>query len=257
MSAASGRFVWFDLMTPDISGAKSFYSEVVGWQTNKWSGGDYEMWRAGGEDIGGVMGIGSSDGQDSSNPQWMAYVGSDDIEATADKARGLGGEVIVPPRDIPSVGRFAVLADPQKAPIAVFQTMSQPMVPDTRKLGHFGWAELNTSDWKEAWKFYSTLFGWQQTSSVNMGPEYGEYVMFGVDAKQAFGGMSSSAALMKARPHWLYYVNVKSVDDTAKKVVEKGGKGLNGPMDVPGGGRVAQCLDPQGARFAIFSAPAS
>lgn len=253
MSAASGQFVWFDLMTTDPQAAKTFYSSTVGWQTESWSGGDYEMWKADGEQIGGLMALSPDDRRSGRQPQWMAYVATDDIEATAQQARALGGKVLVGPQEIPNVGRFAVLADPQGASFAIFQAREQAMVPDRRKLGHFGWSELNTTDWKAAWKFYSGLFGWKKTSSMDMGPEYGEYFMFGTGGEEALGGMSNSANQMKVRPHWLYYVNVKSADDAVKKVVAEGGKELNGPMDVPGGGRIAQCLDPQGARFAVFS----
>ncbi|MBI5546316.1 MAG: VOC family protein [Deltaproteobacteria bacterium] len=254
MNAASGRFVWFDLMTTDIQAAKSFYSEIVGWQTTKWSGGDYEMWKAGDEEVGGVMALTSDARQSGSPPQWLAYVGTNDVDSTVRKAQALGGQVVTPARDISNVGRFALLADPQGAAFAIFQALGQESAtPDATKLGHFGWAELNTTDWKSAWKFYSDLFGWQHTSSMDMGPEYGEYFMFGSDSNQAFGGMSNTASMMNARPHWLYYVNVKNADDTARKIVEKGGKDVNGPMDVPGGGRIAQAVDPQGARFAIFA----
>ena len=101
--------------------------------------------------------------------------------------------------------------------------------------------------------FYSELFGWRATTSMNMGPELGEYFMFGNDPKTSLGGMSNAANMMKAPAHWLHYVNVKSVDETAQLIPQKGGKVLNGPMEVPGGDRIAQCMDPQGAMFAIFS----
>ncbi len=137
---------------------------------------------------------------------------------------------------------------------AIFQPSGQGSAPDTRGLGHFSWAELNTTDWKAAWKFYSELFGWKKTSSMDMGAEYGEYFMFGEGGEQSMGGMSNAATMMKAPAHWLHYVNVSSVDEAAKRIPSLGGKVLNGPMDVPGGDRIAQCMDPQGGMFAIFSA---
>jgi uncharacterized protein len=100
------------------------------------------------------------------------------------------------------------------------------------------------------------MFGWKPTRSMNMGPEFGEYFMFGADPERSFGGMSNAATMMKAPAHWLYYVNVKSVDETARRIPQLGGKVLNGPIDVPGGDRIAQCMDPQGALFAIYSSGA-
>jgi hypothetical protein len=65
------------------------------------------------------------------------------------------------------------------------------------------------------------------------------------------GGMFNKTPEMPAPPHWLYYVRVDDVDRVAGEVPKAGGTVLNGPMDVPGGDRIAQCMDPQGAAFAI------
>jgi len=253
MSAASGRFVWFDLMTTDVGAAKKFYSGIVGWKATKWSGGQYEMWKAGDEEVGGLMALPSEARQAGMKPEWLAYLAVDDVDGCVREAQRLQAHVVTPGHDIPEVGRYAVLTDPQGATFAVFHSDQAPPDADTSKMGHFSWAELNTTDWRAAWRFYSGLFGWQHTSSMDMGEEYGEYFMFGLDPKTPMGGMSNTASIMKAAPHWLHYVNVKNADESVRKIVQMGGKDLNGPMDVPGGGRIAQCLDPQGARFAIFA----
>jgi predicted enzyme related to lactoylglutathione lyase len=255
MSAASGRFVWFDLLTPDVQGAKSFYGEITGWKTSKWAGGNYEFWTAGDKQVGGVMAPKPDAKKMDGPPHWIGYVATEDVDQTVQRTQGLKGRVCVPGEDIPNVGRFAVLADPQGAAFSVFKSNTPQTAPDTKALGHFGWSELNTTDWKSAWKFYSELFGWRNTSTMDMGPEFGEYFMFGTNEKDAMGGMSNAAKMMKVPAHWLHYINIKSTDETAKKIAAKGGKVLNGPMDVPGGGRIAQCMDPQGAMFAIFSMP--
>jgi predicted enzyme related to lactoylglutathione lyase len=255
MSAASGRFVWFNLMTSDVDGAKPFYADIVGWTATKAPGSDYEMWRAGDTNVGGIRTLSSDARNSGMAPHWLAYVATDNVDATVKRAERQGGRTLVPGTDIPNIGRYAVLADPQGATFAVFSSSPETTPPETKAPGHFGWAELNTIDWKSAWKFYSGLFGWQHTTSMDMGPEYGEYFMFGADPRNAMGGMSNAATKMRMPPHWLHYVNVKNADQTAEKIARKGGKVLNGPMDVPGGGRIAQCVDPQGAKFAVFSPP--
>jgi uncharacterized protein len=53
-------------------------------------------------------------------------------------------------------------------------------------------------------------------------------------------------------PHWLYYVTVENIDATVERIKKAGGKILNGPMDIPGNDKIAQCMDPQGAGFAIY-----
>ncbi|WP_373046907.1 VOC family protein [Vulgatibacter sp.] len=254
MSMQNGRFVWYDLMTNDVEGAKRFYGEIAGWKVSKWEGGDYEMWLVGDAPIGGLMKLPAE--LAGVPPHWIGYVGVADVDATVAKAQQLGGKVLHPANDIPGVGRYAVLADPQGAAFALYaSTMAdEGEAPGRETPGQFSWAELNTTDWESAWRFYSQLFGWQPTSSMDMGPEMGAYYMFGTDSKQSMGGMSNAATMMKAPPHWLHYVTVPSADDAAKRVEQLGGKVLNGPMDVPGGDRIAQCMDPQGGFFAVYSA---
>ncbi|HEY0840816.1 MAG TPA: VOC family protein, partial [Vulgatibacter sp.] len=161
-------------------------------------------------------------------------------------------KILVPATDIPEVGKFAIVSDPQGAAFAVFQSVKPTTKPETQGVGRMSWAELNTTDHKSAWKFYSDLFGWKPTRSMDLG-EMGEYFMFGTDTENSMGGMSDAAKMMNAPAHWMFYVNVENIDETAKAVANKGGKILNGPMEVPGGDRVAQCMDPQGAAFGIFS----
>lgn len=250
------RFIWYDLLCSDLAGAKAFYSDIIGWKTEMFPGGDYELLKAGDKGVGGVMALPDEMRRAGVPQHWMGYVHVDDVDATVQKVQQMGGKVMAPPSDIPTVGRYAVLADPQGAVFALFKPLPREgsQLAPREMLGNFSWAELNTTDWQSAWKFYSALFGWKPTSSMNMGPELGEYFMFGTDPKQSMGGMSNAANMMKAPAHWLFYVNVKNADETARRITEKGGKVLNGPMDVPGGDRVAQCMDPQGGVFAIYSA---
>lgn len=113
----------------------------------------------------------------------------------------------------------------------------------------FSWHELATTDHLAALRFYADLFGWSKLSEADMGP-IGIYVLFGRGERQ-YGGMYSKPAEMPAPPHWLLYVRVASLDAALTRVRDGGGQMLNGPMEVPGGDRIAQCVDPQGAAFAL------
>ena len=84
-------------------------------------------------------------------------------------------------------------------------------------------------------------------------PGFGTYFMFGTDPKNSIGGMSNAATMMHAPAHWLHYIKVANLDETLKRISDKGGRVLNGPMEVPGGDRIAQCTDPQGGAFAVFA----
>ena len=133
--AADEQIEWtvclvLDLMTTDIKGAKPFYGDVAGWTTSKWSGGDYEMWTAGKDMIGGLMPLPSEEKK--AGPHWLSYIGTDDVAATVKKAQELGGKVLVAPKPIPDVGTFAVLEDPQGASFAVYKSNTPNDAPPTQ-----------------------------------------------------------------------------------------------------------------------------
>jgi len=97
-----GAFSWNELTTTDVDGAKAFYSELLGWTMDDLPSGDmtYTMLKAGEQEVGGMM----------ATPPEAAG-----MPAMWGKAEKLGGKVLVPPRDIPNVGRFCVIQDPQGA----------------------------------------------------------------------------------------------------------------------------------------------
>jgi predicted enzyme related to lactoylglutathione lyase len=254
MSNLKGRFVWYDLMTTDPVAAQSFYTKAIGWTTEKFAGPlsmDYTMWKTARAPIGGVMQLPEEAVKMGAPPHWLAYIGTPDIVATVAQATELGAKVYVPTTDIPTVGRFAVLADPQGAAFAVFQPNAEQPGGDGTGLGEFSWHELYTTDPVAAYTFYSTLFGWEKTTAMDMGA-MGTYQMYG-QAGKSYGGMMKKPAEMPAPSHWNVYVNVDSADFAANRIRELGGKILNGPMDVPAGGRIVQALDPQGAAFSVYS----
>ena len=245
-----GRFVWYDLMTRDAQGAVAFYGDVAGWGTQAWQNPEmpYTMWMAGEDMIGG---IGPLPEDAPAPPHWLAYVAVPDVDASAAQARELGGQVIHPPMDIPEVGRFAIIADPQGAMIALFSSAQGPMPEPEPRPGLISWHELATSDDEAAMEFYSRLFGWETIDNMDMGP-LGFYRIYGQRGKQ-YGGMYKKPADMPVPPHWLLYIQVADLDATVEKVKARGGQLLFGPEEVPGGGRIAQCLDPQGAMFALHT----
>jgi predicted enzyme related to lactoylglutathione lyase len=253
MTNPLGSFVWYELMTSDTSAAKTFYGKVAGWGTQDipMPGMTYTLFSIGETPVGGLMDLPADAANMGIPPNWISYVGVADVDAATEQAKRLGGSMFVPPRDIPNVGRFAVIADPQGAAISLFKWLTprpDPTVaPGTP--GHVGWHELAAADWEKAFAFYSALFGWQKADAVDMGPT-GTYQLFSVAGGPAVGGMYNKPAAMP-RPFWLYYINVAAVDAAVERVSAGGGKILNGPMQVPGGSWIVQCADPQGAMFAL------
>jgi predicted enzyme related to lactoylglutathione lyase len=249
-----GRFVWHDLMTTEPDRAKSFYTGVADWGTQDWNqtGTPYTMWTARDTPVGGLMKLPEEMAKTGAPPHWLAYVSTPDVDATVKRAVTLGGRVMTPAMDIPTVGRFAVLTDPQGAAFAVFSPLEDAPADDgDPKPGEFSWHELVTTDHVKAFDFYSDLFGWEKMQSHDMGP-LGIYQIFGRKGRQ-LGGMYNKPADMPAPPNWMVYVLVDDVAKTSERVKKLGGKVVNGPMEVPGGSWIAQCVDPQGGHFAVHS----
>lgn len=253
-----GRFVWTELMTTDPTAAEAFYARVVGWSAEPFPGSSlgYTIWKAGEKRVGGLMQLPADAKAAGAPPHWMIYVGVRDTDTTVAHARWLGAALKVPPTDIPSVGRFAVLADPQGAVFAILQPSGpEPSGPDEAPaLREISWRELATSDLAAAMSFYAALFGWEMLKPNDMGPlgVYQEYGRFG----RSLGGMYKKPADMPFPPHWLVYAKVPDIQAAVAAAGAQGGKVLNGPMEVPGGDLIAQVLDPQGAAFALHQAKA-
>jgi predicted enzyme related to lactoylglutathione lyase len=245
-----GRFIWYDLMTTDPARAIEFYTRVTGWGTVQWEGGGpYTMWTNASVPIGGVMQLPPEAG---APPHWLAYISSPDTDATVEQAEGLGGRLLVAANDVPTVGRFAVMADPQGALFAIYTPSSQVPGHDGPPLvGEFSWHELATTEQPAAFRFYERLFGWTKTSAMDMGPT-GVYQMFGRNGLE-LGGMFNKPPEMPGPSAWSHYVLVDDIERAAEATRTGGGQIVNGPMEVPGGDRIFQAIDPQGAMFAIHA----
>jgi len=249
MSTSQGNFIWYELDTIDVKGAIKFYKDVIGWGTQPFDD-NYAIWTVGATGIGGVMTLPDEYKKIGMPPHWLAYVAADDVDALTKKAESLGGKTYVPPSDIPTVGRFSVIADPQGAVIALFKPFPRDAEPPPAEPtnGHFSWHELMAGQLEDALRFYAQLFGWQKTDAVQS--PMGTYQMYGKGGR-TFGGMATKPKELPDQPRWLYYVKVEDLDAALARVKKGGGKVMHGPMEVPGGDRVAQCRDPQGAAFAL------
>ena len=252
-----GRFVWHDLMTTDPARATAFYAALVGWTTSVMPMGelgDYTMVHAEGTAVGGIVPLDPSHGVTS---HWVSYVTVADVDAACEWAAQLGGAICVPATDIPDVGRFAVLEDPEGAIFSLF-TAGAPTDGDGDPLpvGAFCWDELMSPDPTTAARFYGRLLGWQY-QVIDMGPA-GHYWLARRGDHDASGMMQlpESASAEGARPHWLPYITVDDVDGAAARAAALGGTVLVPPTDIPDIGRFAVIRDPTDALVAIHHSSA-
>lgn len=252
----TGTFVWYELMTTDLDAAQAFYASVAGW-TVRDSGVaamDYRLMAAGDRDIGGMMILPDHAASQGAVPGWLGYVAVADVDAAAAKAVSLGGTIHRSPTDIPGIGRFAAIGDPHGAAIVIFTPLPIENPPPPVPMGtdgHIGWNELMAGDLPGAMDFYEQMFGWQQDKAMDMGP-MGPYQLYNIQG-QMLVGMMKKPDEIPAPPYWGYYINVPSLGAAIERVTAGGGQIVNGPIEVPDGGWVANGLDPQGAYFSIVS----
>jgi uncharacterized protein len=251
-----GRFVWYELMTKDPETAEAFYKDVIGWSVMSMevSGDGYTMFANGEIPHAGMMQLPEEAEAAGAPSHWIGYIGVADVEATIPSALEMGATILMGLKSIPGVGDLAVMRDPQGAPFAVYNPESDLEDAGDPQVGQVSWHELITSDYEAAFDFYSKLVGWEKTNSFDMG-EAGLYQMYGSPGRE-LGGMFNKTPEMHMPPSWLYYISVDDIEAALERVKAGGGQILNGPMEVPGGDMIAQCVDPTGASFAMHSKPA-
>lgn len=207
--------------------------------------------------MAGLMALPDEAKAGGTSPTWVTYIGTPDVDETALQAAQLGGRVLRQPANIPTVGRFAILQDPQGAMFAAFTPLPAqvPQGDGAPAVGDFSWHELATTDWRAALTFYQRLFGWQETEAIN-DPAIGTYQMYGLNGRP-LGGIFNKPREMPDPPAWLAYIRVPDAKKAAAAISKLGGHVVHGPMEVPGGDWIAQGVDLQGVSFAVHSVKAA
>jgi len=248
----ASKFVWYELMTNDLNAAEAFYKKVVGWDSETFSGAmPYTVVKAGDTRVAGLMTIPDEAAKMGQPPAWVGYIYAADVDKQTDAIRKAGGKVYREPTDIPEVGRFSVVTDPQGATFMLFKPKGEERPqPAAGTPGTIGWRELYTTDWEKGFAFYSSQFGWEKGEAMDMG-DMGTYQLFLINGEQAGGIMKKPEQVPV--PAWLYYFNVDDINAASDRVKSAGGKVVFGPMQVPGGSWISQCQDPQGAMFAVVA----
>lgn len=255
MQNPDGTAVWFELLAPDADAAQDFHAAVMGWRVAP-SGMegpfDYRIATApDGAAIAGLMAT-PEGGPGGGRSGWTLYFGVGDVDRAVGKVTALGGSVAMGPMDLPGVGRFALVADPQGIPFYVMRgdgdDSSTAFLPGPGNIGHGVWNELSTPDPDAAFAFYGPLFGWEKAGAMPMG-EMGEYAFIGAGETRPGAIMSSETT--GAPPRWNAYFHVADIDAAIATVKAKGGTVLQGPDQIPGGDYSANIADPHGSAVGI------
>jgi predicted enzyme related to lactoylglutathione lyase len=246
------QFVWHDLDSPDPDRVLGFYSEVMGWTPEPYSGGPmrYWMWMLDGVPVGGIGELTAEARDYGARPGWNGYVESPDVDRDVERVVALGGRIRIAPATLETVGRMAVVEDPQGAGFTLFAAdPSMTPAASDRPDGRFAWRDLATSDPEEAWTFYIGLFGWKEGRRIQVG-QGGPYRTFAAGDVE-IGGIVKSPSARAAPASWVYYVQVRDIGEAVRRVGDGGGEVVGGIVDVPLG-RAAHCEDPEGAAFGLY-----
>ncbi|MEO0690053.1 MAG: VOC family protein [Pseudomonadota bacterium] len=255
MANKHGDFVWYELATKDALAAQDFYGPLLGWTFEVSGQPDmpYYLFSKNGTQVGGMMSLTDDMIANGAAPLWAGYVEVGDIQTSTEKAQGLGASVYVPPTEIPGIGRFSMIADPQGAPIYMMEDLSgeesTSFAKHTPQEGHCAWNELATTDPGAAAAFYSEMFGWKKSGEMDMGP-IGLYVMYSVNG-YGLGAMMRKPDEMPMSA-WVYYLRVPDIDAAVEHIASNGGQLIGDPQEIPGGDYTLMASDPQGAVFALI-----
>jgi predicted enzyme related to lactoylglutathione lyase len=254
MMNLDGRFVWHELWTTDTAAAADFYHQLLGWTYYDHTMDDgqvYKMPTVAGKQFGGLVTL--PDGA-SSVAHWIGYVAVADVDATAARAVDLGATLLMPPADIPNVGRFAKIADPAGAALFLFKSagpeMEEPPPPPVA--GMFCWDELQVAAPAASGEFYTALFGWSCTPGDLADRGYMLFKLNGEDVAGAMPAILESNAMNA----WMHYILVDDLDGTASRIESRGGQIIMAPATIEGVGCFFVASDPTGAVIAFF-APAA
>ena len=248
-----GTFCWVELGTTNAPDAREFYSNLLGWDTDAVEMGElgtYTLLKLDANNIAGLYPLTEDQRQKSVRPHWLSYVLVDEVDASANQATKLGGNVLMGPFDVPNVGRMAIVQDPSDALFALFQPGEHKgAVPMDNKPGMFCWNELMTRKPGAAREFYTELFEW--TLEVSDGPR-GSYTTFKNGDRLAAGMVEIPEAMGELSPDWIVYFAVEDCDGAAEKARQTGARIVVPPTNIPNVGRFSVLTDPQGAVFALI-----
>lgn len=258
MANEHGDFLWYELMTSDADVAQRFYGPLLGWTfaDSGMDGGEYRLFSAGDQQIGGFMALTEDMIAGGARPAWAGYITVDDVDSCAKAIADNGGTILLEPQDIPGVGRFAYAADPTGAMFYIMRGSTEggethSFAKYEPMAGHCAWNELASSDPEAAKAFYGALFGWKQEGGMDMGP-LGQYEFWQAGRERPYG-IGAVMPLMPGMPTsaWTYYFRVADIDAAAGYITTGGGTLLQEPTPIPGGDFSLTAMDPQGAVFGL------
>jgi predicted enzyme related to lactoylglutathione lyase len=242
-----GKFVWVDLLTPDVARAEAFYGKLFGWTFRKT--GDYTLAFLGEEPMAGMLRVAAKAGE-SRSARWVGYVSVPDVSAAQRQVLSQGGKVLVSARSFPKRGELAVFADREGAIFGVMSSSSGDVEDFLTETGDWIWAQFFSRQGDTAAKFYALIAG----STVLEAPKPdGAKRWFLVSQGYARASIVEIPRnRTDTRPGWLGYIRVADAASTVALARQLGGRVLVPPRPDLFDGKVALIADPSGGVFGVL-----
>jgi predicted enzyme related to lactoylglutathione lyase len=244
-----GTPCWADLGTNDIPKAISFYSREFGWDV-----------QVGGPEVGGyslalldgrqVVGIGPIQGPPGTPAAWTTYIATSDADATADKIKSAGGQLLTDVMDVMDLGRMAIAADVTGAAFGIWQAARHTGSQIANVPGAVTWNEHMSNDFEGAKAFYAAVFGYEYGDVSSDDFSYATLLING----NAVGGIGAFPGEQAAnhQAFWSVYFGSTDTDRSVETATGNGGQLIRPASDSPYG-RLAIVTDDQGAVFSLIS----
>jgi hypothetical protein len=247
-----GKWVWYELRSKDVEKSKAFFTELLGWQIEQqdMNGMKFELVKSGGKDVATI-----SPTEGKAKSHWVPFVSVPDVDAAVKTIEEQKGKVVKPAADIPDIGRFAIVTDPNGVEFAVFKgTRSDEPDAPAPVPGTFVWNEYQSKNKKAhtaAIAFYPAALGYT-TSQMQMGEgkKQSSYDMLSFGEQPRAGMQVAKPASLGGQ--WLPWLTVEDVDGLIAKVKTAKGKVVVKPHDIPTVGRAAIIADPTGATIGVL-----
>lgn len=246
-----GAPCWIELLTRDLAGAQTFYGQLFGWSFEP--SGDLEIdgYLTATKDGLKVAGLMGSEPDHHYRDAWSTYLLADDICAIADKAQQYGGQVYLPPVEVPKQGQMAMIGDPTGLGVGLWQPAGHHGYQTSGTLGTAVWHELHTRKFASSTAFYRQALGWEL--EVMSDTDQFRYQTLGAGTQARAGIMDISQFADPSLASWKVYFAVTDVDQIVAEAIAAGGAQVSAAMDSDFG-RVAVLADPTGAEFYVIQA---
>jgi predicted enzyme related to lactoylglutathione lyase len=235
-----GKFVWHDLLTDDVTAAKTFYAGLFGWSFQDY--GDYVVILNQGRRIGGMITVVPKDST-KAEALWLASVSVADVDKAATYVQEHHGAVLKGPMDMTERGRGALVSDADGAHLVLLHSKSGDPVDAMPQNGDWLWNELWSNHLDQSYTFYQALIGYDKTTAES------DYLILTHEGQWRAGIREVKDDDSKVR--WVPVIRVADPEATAAKATQFGGRVLLEPQDSFKNGDVAVIIDPSGALVII------